>query len=302
MYLACGCEHKQPGIGYLAATASATPAQVVPAPAVKSSASSIPAIVTQLCGSSPNYCSMKSGANKAGFLQAFLTEALTTRMIPYPATSQNAQMIMEADARTDCSSYASAPGTSAIAKTAAITSTVAKTAGTVASTIPLLAATPIPIIGPIIAGIGALVGFVTGIFSKHHAQAVAGEQADICSAIPKINAILQQIDAGLAAGSISPSQAQSAYSTLQTQLASALKQHTTFKTGDALWAFNLALTGILQVRNQDLQNGVLTSGAPGPWTPAGASALGSIASALGLSPSAMPWLVLGGAAALAFLL
>ena len=278
-------------------TTPVTPGTPAPAGATPqpTSAAQIAAFVASACGSSPNYCTWKSGANKDGYLQAFLTEAGTTRLVPFPATSNNALMVMEEDARTNCSGQSNAA-----------TDTGASIASGVGGGLKIAATVdPEPISKGILAIVSSVVSLIGGIFGQAHAKAVAGEQADICSAVPALNAALQQIDAGLAAGSITPSQATSAYSQMQSSFKSALSANTTYKLGDALWAFYTAFTVVVQVRNQDLQNGVLTSGAPGPWTAAGqgaSAALSSLASSLGISSDLMPWLIVGGAAALAFLL
>jgi hypothetical protein len=259
-------------------------------------------IIAGLCpgGVGKTSCKFQSNASdRVAALNTFLQQAIETRFIPEPQQGATAQMIFEADARTDCASYAaSGAGGSSGAEVAGITSGVAKIGTSAAVAAGAAAGSVIPIIGTVI---GAITGFIAGIFGASHAKAVKGEQQDICAAVPQVNAALQQIDAGLSNGSISPSQAGGLYSQLQSQFTAALHANTTFKTGDALWAFNLALTGIIQARNQDLQNGVLTGGAPGPWTAAGKAAANLLA-AIGVSSDMTPWLVIGGALALAFLL
>jgi hypothetical protein len=162
--------------------------------------------------------------------------------------------------------------------------------------------------------IGAVIGLITGIIgiiSAHHAQAVATQNELLCQLVPGANQALQTLDAGLAGGSITPSQASSALSSLQTQLASGLQTDPSYKHGDALWIYNLAMTAVCSARNTDLSNGLLTGGAPGPWTQAGgsstAAAPGSVEATADsivdslTSSSTLPWL-LAGAAALLFLL
>jgi len=248
----------------------------------------VPAIVTQACGTSPNYCTWKSGANKQGGLEAFLTQAAQTRFIPDPST-QTAMAIF--DASFNCATGTASTGPSAIqtggkiiSGAGAITTGAAIAAGAAAGSV-------VPVIGTILGAIG---GLIAGLFGAGHAKAVAGEAQAICSAVPQVNAVLQQIDAGLAAGSITPAQAQSAYSQLQSQLTSALHQSTTYKTGDTLWAFNLALQVVIQARNADLAAGLLTGGGT---IPTGAAA--AIGAATGIPPL---YLALGGLALLYFLL
>ena len=242
-----------------------------------SAGADVAAIVAQLCGSSPNYCTWQSGANKRGALQAFWTQAVQSRYLPDPSSSV-AEGIF--DASFSCSQGYSAAGSSAAAagRAGALTQTGTKTAAGILSASP--AAGPL---APIVAGIGAIVGLVTGIFAKHHAAAVAGEAADICGAVPQVNAVLQQIDAGLSAGTITPAQAQAMYAQLQAPFTQALHQNTTFKTGDTLWAYSQALVGVIEARNQDLASGVSSAGT--------GAAIGGIPA----------WVWIAGAAALLFL-
>lgn len=77
-----------------------------------------------------------------------------------------------------------------------------------AGTIYTLAATdPEPVTKAVIAGIGAVVSFIGGEFAKHHAQAIALEQRDICAAALRVNVLLDQIDSEYYAGSVSADQA-----------------------------------------------------------------------------------------------
>lgn len=201
-------------------------------------------------------------------------------------------MAMEPDARTDCSSYASAPGVSTLTKTSSFVKTGAAAATGAALAVGL---TAVPIVG----AIAGIVGLISGLFGAHHAHAVSGEQSDICNAVPQVNQALAQIDQGLASGQVTQSQAGGLYSQLATQFSSALHRGTTFKTGDALWAFNLALTGILQARNQDLQHGVLTGGGAAPWAqPAAVAGAAKAAAQLGIPL----WALLLGAGAVAYAL
>jgi hypothetical protein len=260
----------------------------------------VSAIVTNLCGTSPNYCTWQSGANKQGGLEAFLTEAVSTRFIPDPHSSTTAIDVMEADAQTNCSSVAAVPtstGAQAATVVAKAAPVGAAVAGGIAAGVGAGAAigSAIPVVGTVI---GAIAGLIAGIFASGHASAVKGEQQDICTAVPQVNAALQQIDAGLASGQVTPSQVPSLYSQLQSQFTSALHQGTTYKTGDALWAYNLALTGIIQARTQDLQNGQLTGGGEIPTPGTAGAAVAGAAATLGI-PS---WALLAGGAALLYFL
>lgn len=241
-------------------------------------------IVAQLCGTNPDYCTVKSGANKQGALQAFLTDAVNSRLVPDPTSDPNAIDVMEADAQTNCSSYAATgAGGSSTATAAKIVSKATPLAVTGITTGAAIAGASIGSVVPVVGTIvGALAGIIAGIFSGAHAKAVAGEQQDICGSVPQINSALQQIDAALAAGQIQPSDASSLYQQLQSQFTQALHQNTTYKAGDALFAYNLALQGVIIARNQDLANGV-------------SSAVGT---GLSTTVAGIPlWAILAGAAA-----
>jgi len=272
--------------------------------ALAASAPSASQLISNLCYGAPtstsgtDYCTWESGANKQGGLQAFLEEALSTLYVPDPHTSQTAIDVMEADAQTNCSTYAATgAGGSSGANIASKVSAVAKPATAVAAGVAAgvgvgaAAGSVIPVVGTIV---GAIAGLIAGIFASGHAQAVKGEQAALCSAVPSVNAALQQIDSGLASGQITPAQAQSYYSQIGSQFTAALKSGTTYKTGDALWAYNLALTGILYQRNLLLSAGQLVGGGT---IPSGAAA--AIGAATGIPPL---YLALGALAALYFVL
>jgi hypothetical protein len=144
---------------------------------------------------------------------------------------------------------------------------------------------------------------------------VKEQDSILCQAVPAVNNLLSQIDAALAAGSLSPSDANAQYSSLLTQFQGALQADSSYKMGDALYGYGLALQMVIAQRIADLNAGVLTSGAPGPWTQTAAAStsgasgvVSSIESALGIStaPAAagttnyLPWLLAG--AALLYLL
>lgn len=240
-------------------------------------------IVAQLCGSSPNYCTWKSGANKQGNLQAFLNEALSTLYLPDPTSSATAQGIF--DASFNCATGAVNPGTSGISTAAGVTKMAATGTAAGAMIAGAAAGSVVPVVGTIV---GAIAGLIGALFGGGHAAAVQGEATDICSQVPAANQVLAQIDAGLSSGQIQPSEAQTLYSQLQSQFSTALHKNTTFKTGDTLWAFTLALGGIIQARTALLNAGMLVGGGKIPTPGSAAAAVASIAGATGLPAWALP--------------
>lgn len=141
---------------------------------------------------------------------------------------------------------------------------------------------PLSIAGPIGAAVGAVAGLITNLFGSAHAAAQKAQANAIASGVPAANQSLQQIDAGLANGSIGASQATSLYGQLQSQFTSLMKQGTSYKTGDALWACDIALQLVIAARKADLKAGFTSSGQPLPSAVAAASA-GSPGAAVGSS-------------------
>lgn len=77
-----------------------------------------------------------------------------------------------------------------------------------------LAAVPIPIAGPIIAGASLLVGLFTSIFA-HHAAKVKQEQQIVCASVPAASDSLKAIDQAVQNGTITPSQGITALQALE---------------------------------------------------------------------------------------
>lgn len=67
-----------------------------------------------------------------------------------------------------------------------------------------------------------IAGFVAGIFTHHHQQAVAKERGTLCVEVPAANNALQAIDQAVQQGYLSPQQAISGLSTLVAQFQSAV--------------------------------------------------------------------------------
>jgi hypothetical protein len=252
--------------------------------AATSTAADPTTIINQFCpaGLGKSACAFESNAAaRVSALQTFLTEAISTRLIPDPSSSASAQAVLEADASTNCATYAATSTTAKKAGTLITAGAGITTAGAIAAG--AAAGSVVPVIGTIVGLIG---GLFASLFGASHAKAVAGEQQDICSGVPAANGVLQQIDSALASGSMTAAQAQTAYSQLQTQFTTALHQGTTYKQGDALWAFNLALQCVIAARLIDLQNQAATTA--------------GITAALGGMPPAV-WVALAAAGVILFL-
>lgn len=283
--------------GFLGFLSAAAVVSTAPAATSSSTATDPVAITASLCAGS-------SGCNPT-FIQT-CQQAIAARFLPAYTTA------------TGASNANACAGVSTNSETTALNvgKTVASSALNVASigaSIAGAAVSAIPIIGSIISGITSIISVIVG----HHSAAVKEQDTLLCQVVPATNSLLQQIDSALAAGSITPAQAEAQYSSFLSQFMSELKTDSSYKTGDALWGYGLMLQGIITARNQDLANGLLTGGAPGPWTQTAAtgtvsSVLDSIESALGISGSSsttsgtstatttnyLPWLIAAGVAAL----
>lgn len=218
----------------------------------------------------------KSGA---GYFTAMLEQAIAARTLPLPSM-QNAS--------TDCTGYTATSNVTQKVGTAV--------AGGSSIASGIMAASPAAgPFAPVVAAIGAVTGLVTGLIGAHHAAAVQEQTAAICSAVPQMQAQYAAIDQQLASGQMTPSQAQAAYANLKSQFSSAMKSGTSYKTGDALWSFDMCNQAVIAARLLDLQAGVLTGGGQAPWTlPGAAAALTELGGVTGLPMWAL--LALGAAA------
>lgn len=205
------------------------------------------------------YC-VSSCSNK-DFLQSLAT-SIQNRLLLWPPMPSQAS----------CSGM---PSSSTAQKVTAIAGIGAGAAGSIAA-IPAIAAA-LPLLGPA-ALIAAPILAIVGTIFANHQKAVQLQSNVLCENVPAANAALQQIDAGIAASSITPQQALTAYSQMQSSFTAAMKSDPSYKTGDALWGYNQMLQAVLAQRALDLQG----------------SSGGALSVSSGL-PSWLPWAI-GGAA------
>jgi len=157
----------------------------------------------------------------------------------------------------------------------------------------------VPVLGT---AIGAISGLIVSLFGAGHAKAVQAQNQALCTAVPEFNQVVHHIDAALAAGSITPSQAQSQYSSLMSSFTSAMQSGTSYKKCDGLYAYNMAAQMVIAARNADLQAGLLTGGSPLPSGSSSSDPLSAISSGISSAISSItggagiptPVLVLGG--------
>lgn len=125
---------------------------------------------------------------------------------------------------------------------------------------------------PITKGILAMFSLITGLFGKHHAQAVATEQGTLCDLVPQLQGALDQADQGYKAGKASDA----LISDLKTTSV-AYKQSTQgiWKECNAACFFGQEFDAQIEIRRR------------ADYAP----------SALGFAKRNWPWLALGGAVA-----
>jgi hypothetical protein len=88
--------------------------------------------------------------------------------------------------------------------------TTAATVGVLASpSVSLIPAAAVPVVGWVVAGVGAIIGLISAIF-QHHAAAVKRDLAFGCSALPAVNNAFSVIARGVQSGQIKPADAAAA--------------------------------------------------------------------------------------------
>lgn len=84
----------------------------------------------------------------------------------------------------------------------------------------MIPAAAVPVVGWVVAGVGAVIGIISAIF-QHHAQAVKRDLAFGCSALPAVNNAFAVIAQGVQSGQIKPSDAASALDQIVSEFHSA---------------------------------------------------------------------------------
>jgi hypothetical protein len=229
------------------------------------------------------FCS--TSCNNAAFV-AFLQTCIATRFLPDDPIVGGA-----GTGSAGCPTKAGSTGAATAAKVSKVGSSIAGTVGGVTAALAHAgsfagifatggALSAIPIVGAIAA---AALG-VVAVIEAHHAQAEAVQSSTLCTNVPVANALLAQVDQELADGTASPQDAQTAYQNMLTQFVQSMQMDPSYKKGDAMWGYVQGAQACLAQRMQDLNNGILTSGAPGSWA---AGTVGTTATALGLPPAAL---------------
>jgi hypothetical protein len=99
--------------------------------------------------------------------------------------------------------------------------TTAATVGVLASpSVALIPAAAVPVVGWIVAGVGAIIGLIDAIF-EHHAAAVKRDLAFGCSAIPAVNNAMAVIIKGVQNGTILPADAANSLQEIYSQFMAA---------------------------------------------------------------------------------
>lgn len=105
----------------------------------------------------------------------------------------------------DCQGQTAQPMNLLVTASGVSLSAATATTGILAAT-SVIPAAAVPVVGWIVAGVGALIGLISAIF-QHHAQAVKRDLAFGCSAIPAVNNAMAVIIKGVSDGNIRPSDA-----------------------------------------------------------------------------------------------
>lgn len=100
-------------------------------------------------------------------------------------------------------------------------SAAATTTGILASSsVALIPAAAVPVVGWVIAGVGAVIALISTIF-QHHAQAVKRDNTFSCSALAAVNNAFQVIAQGVQSGNILPADAAGAITQIYSEFMSA---------------------------------------------------------------------------------
>lgn len=252
-------------------------------------------VISQLCPQGVGKAPCQTVSVSA--FTSFLDQAISSRFLPAYTSATGAS--------SNCSQF-SGGASASISQGLNITRAAGGAAAATAVAAGAAAGSVVPVVGTIV---GVISGILANIFG-HHAQAVEMQDEILCQAVPQTNSMLQQIDQMLASGQMQPADASTAYQTIYSQFAAGVGSDPSFKTGDAMYGYLLALQAVIAARQQDLQNGVLTGGQTAPWAQPPAAAAGSAPGAPGASgapgatplassgTSLLPWLLVGGAALL----
>lgn len=213
------------------------------------------AIIQQVCSAGVGKAPCTT-VNAASFT-AFLTLAAQTRFLPPYTTSSGAS------SPSACTGLPSAPNALQNAdQLASIGLGVGlKGASEIATSLGSAAASAIPIVG-IIAQTATQ---IIGIIAAKHAAAVKNQDFILCQSVPATNNLLSQIDNALANGSLTVAQTASAYQSFLAQFTAAVKSDPSYKAGDALNGYVVALQVVIAQRMADLNAGMLTNGASIPY-------------------------------------
>jgi hypothetical protein len=155
--------------------------------------------------------------------------------------------------------------------------------GKIAAT--LAPAAAVPVIGWVVAGVGALVGLFEAIFA-HHAQAVAKEEQVLCASVPAANDSLTAIEQAVAAGTMTPAQGIAALQQLQREFANAvssiIKDDETHCNAACVWAMCLAAAALtVGSQWQDQANAAAQKAAASPQVSGNTVAVSTSGAAVG---------------------
>jgi hypothetical protein len=121
-----------------------------------------------------------------------------------------------------------------------------------------------------------VLGDVFGIFTGHHAAAVAKEQTELCQYIPAVNSALQAVDSGVSGGFLTSAQAKQSLDNIQSSFQQSVSNIT--KSCNAACVYYRMLEGIVAQRKENLVANPAPADA-GPVSAATAGVTSAVASA-----------------------
>jgi hypothetical protein len=155
----------------------------------------------------------------------------------------------------------------------------------------------IPIIGPVVAGVEALIGLFSAIL-QHHAQAVAREENVLCHVVPALNSSLRAIQNAVADGTLTPQAASgtldNVVSEFSSAVASIIKNDASHCNAACVWL--KCLQAYVIVAKSQYAQQIAQQAAQAATSQASASnAVQQVTATLSATPGWM-WLVLGAGA------
>lgn len=142
-------------------------------------------------------------------------------------------------------------------------------------------------------GLAVLPFTIWGMFTAHHAQAVAREQADLCQIISAVNPSFDQLDAAVASGQLDAQSYIATIEQLRTQAKNALKNSGVYQNCNAACYLEGYLNCVCDIRKILMQQTSDVSSGSGPSAKSVANGLVQTNGAVGIALAAVAAKVAG---------